>query len=131
VLRKTIVISLLLVFLCANTEIGQLLKLPNLVHHFLEHEKEHDADHDISFVEFITIHYSDKRHHHGKDKQDHQSLPFKTINQNTNTLLAFQKTESFLFQKNRITAETTLVAFTQQLYNSGVFVNIWLPPKLS
>lgn len=110
---------------------GQLLKLPNLLHHFLEHEKEHDTDHDISFVDFIKIHYSDKQHHHGKDKQDHQSLPFKTINQNANILLTFQKMEVFLFNKAITTPETTPVAFTQQLYNLGVFANIWLPPKLS
>ena len=110
---------------------GQLLKIPNLVDHFLEHQKEHDHDHDISLVEFIKIHYSDQQHHHKKGDNEHQSLPFKTLNHTTNSLLAFHKVDTFLFRKNIAALKSSTIVFNPHLYNSSVFVNIWLPPKLS
>ena len=62
-LEKTIAILFIFIFLCANTEIEQLLKLPNLVEHFTEHH-DHDVDKQgISFLEFITIHYNYTQHH--------------------------------------------------------------------
>lgn len=130
-LKKAIVISFVFIFLCANTEMGQLLKLPNLLHHFLEHQKEHDHHDDISLLAFIQIHYADKEHHHKKGDNEHQGLPFKTISHNTTILLAFHKTENFIFKENIEAPKSNAVVFSPQLYNSGVFANIWLPPKLS
>ena len=129
-LRKSIIISLVLLFLSTNTEMIQLLKISNLIDHFLEHQKEHDH-HDISLVEFIKIHYSDQQHHHKKGDNEHQSLPFKTLNHAGSSLLAFQKVETFLFRKNIAAPKSSVIVFSPQLYNSGNFVNIWLPPKLS
>ena len=130
-MKRSIAISFVILFLCANTEMGQLLKLPNLLHHFLEHEKEHDADHNISFVEFIKIHYSDKQQHSYKDKQGHQNLPFKTITQNLNIVLAFQSLNPFSFRKLIAIFANISIPFTQEFYTSNVFACIWLPPKLS
>jgi hypothetical protein len=117
--------------LCANTEIGQLLKLPNLVEHFTEHH-DHDKDKQgISFLEFITIHYNDTQHHSNQEKDNHQSLPFKTINQSVNTVLAFENLTEFSFRKPNTISVNSTVPFPQEFYTSDVFASIWLPPKLS
>jgi hypothetical protein len=130
-LKRLISISFVILFLCSNTEMGQLLKLPNLLHHFLEHQKEHDADHNISFAEFIKIHYNDDQHHQGKDDQNHQNLPFKAITHNGNIAIAFQSVDIFSFCKSTTIFASSPVAFSEQFYTSTVFACIWLPPKLS
>jgi hypothetical protein len=129
VLRKTIVISFIFVFLCANTEIGQVLKLPNLIHHFLEHRGQEDKDHTISFVDFIIIHYNNNQQQN--DKGNHQDLPFKTINSFSNTVLVFENHKVFSFCEPTTVFITSTVPFRKELYTSDVFPCIWLPPKLS
>ncbi len=128
-MKKSIAISFLFIFLCANTEIGQLLKIPTLIQHFKEH---HDDDLDISFADFIDFHYNNDKQHSDTDKHDnHQNLPFKTINTNVNTILAFESQTAFSFRKLNIISLNRTVPFSQDFYISSVFASIWLPPKLS
>ena len=115
--------------MCANTEIGQLLKIPTLIQHFTEH---HDDDLYISFADFIDFHYNNDKQHSDTDKHDnHQNLPFKTINTNVNTILAFESQTAFSFRKLNIISLNRTVPFSQDFYISSVFASIWLPPKLS
>jgi ABC-type Zn2+ transport system substrate-binding protein/surface adhesin len=131
VLRKTIAISFLLIFLCANTEIGQLLKLPNLAEHFFEHH-DHEDEHNISFLDFVKSHYNDNHKHSDTDKHDeHQNLPFKTLNTNVNTVIAFENQPSIIFNKPISIAINNTVPYHKKFYTSNVFACIWLPPKLS
>jgi len=129
-MKKTIAISFLFIFLCANTEIGQLLKLPNLIHHFLEHH-DHENDHNISFIAFVKSHYNNKQHSDTDKHDEHNNLPFKTVNISVNTLFAFNSQTEFLFQ-NLIDISTNIsTPFSKEFYTSNVFACIWLPPKLS
>ena len=130
-MKKIIAISFLFIFLCANTEIGQLLKLPNLIDHFTEHH-DHENDHNISFFDFIKSHYNDNHKHSDTDQHDeHQNLPFKTINTNINTVLAFENQSTISFRKPiRIDVNNT-VPFHKEFYTSNAYTCIWLPPKLS
>ncbi len=129
-LRKTIVISFICIFLCSNTEIGQLLKLTNLIEHFTNHHEEFN-NHNISLLDFIIVHYGDEKHDSDNKENNHQNLPFKTINSNVNTVLAFENHKMFSFRKpNNISVKRT-VPFSPDLYISSVFASIWLPPKLS
>lgn len=116
--------------MCANTEIGQLLKLPSLIQHFTEHH-DHDDNLDISFADFIDFHYNNTEKHSSKENENHQNLPFKTINSNVNTVLAFENQTEFSFRKLNIISLNRTVPFSQDFYISSVFASIWLPPKLS
>ena len=130
-MKKIIAISFLFVFLCANTEIGQLLKLPNLIEHFKEHQ-DHKDEHSLSFIDFVKSHYNDNHKHSDTDKHDeHQNLPFKTINTNVNTVIAFENQPTISFRKPISIVVNNTVPFPQELYTSDVFASIWLPPKLS
>ena len=64
---------LLVVFLSAQTPLGQILKLPLLIEHFYEHKQQSD----VSLIIFIIDHYSHE--HHDADKSEDQQLPFKTV----------------------------------------------------
>ncbi len=114
--------------MCANTEIGQLLKIPTLIQHFTEH---HDDNLDISFADFIDFHYNKTEKHSSKENENHQNLPFKTINTNVNTVLAFESQTEFSFRKPNFISLNRTVPFSRDFYISNVFASIWLPPKLS
>ena len=130
-MKKIIAISFLFIFLCANTEIGQLLKLPNLIEHFFEHH-DHEDERNISFLDFVKSHYNDNHKHSDTDKHDeHQNLPFKTINTHVNTVIAFENQSTISFRKPISIAINNTVPYHREFYTSDVFACIWLPPKLS
>lgn len=128
-MKKTITILFLLVFLCANTEIGQLLKFPNLVHHYFEHS-EHEQDHIVSFIDFVKSHYNNKQHSDKDEHDNHNNLPFKTMN-DSNTILAFDSEIKISFYKPNVISTRSIIPFFQKFYISDFFACIWLPPKLS
>ncbi|QOR74646.1 hypothetical protein IMZ16_04220 [Cruoricaptor ignavus] len=72
-MRKFIAIFFLSVYLLAFTEARQLLKLPDLVGHYITHKHE---DPGTSFYSFLRMHYLES---HGKntDPENHTKLPFK------------------------------------------------------
>jgi hypothetical protein len=72
-MRTTIGISILLLMVSVQTPFGQLLKLPLLVEHFLEHKEKQR----ISFRYFIQDHYTGS--HSDTDLPDDEQLPFKSI----------------------------------------------------
>jgi hypothetical protein len=131
-LKKLIAISLLSIFLCANTEIGQLLRLPALIHHYLEHHDDtSDDDHDISFIDFFKKHYNENNNHSGNAKHDHQNLPFKTTDCHAvNTVIALLQQTVFTLQTTSIIFAKNIASYTEQQYTSKSFSSIWQPPKL-
>ena len=78
-MRKTLAILLISVHLAGNTEVGQLFKLPQLVHHFFRH---HRLDPSISFFEFLAMHYAGDDGTTADDDYDSQ-LPCHNTNHNT------------------------------------------------
>ncbi len=129
-MKKIIAISFLFIFLCANTELGQLLKLPNLITHFTEHNN-HGNNHPVSFLDFVKSHYNTNHKHADTDKHDeHQNLPFKTISTNLNTVIAFENQPIISFLKPISIAINNAVPYHTEFYTSDVFTCIWLPPKL-
>jgi flagellar hook-basal body complex protein FliE len=131
-LKKIIAISLLSIFLCANTEIGQLLKLPTLIHHYFEHHNDKDEDdHDISFIDFLKKHYNENDNHPSNTKHDHQNLPFKTTDCNSiNSVIALVQQTVFTLHTTSIISEKNIAAYTEQHYTSKSFGSIWQPPRL-
>lgn len=81
-MKKIIVLFLITIFLCANTSVGQLLKVPNLLEHYKEHKRD-VAVSSITFIQFIKNHYSKNSQN---SNEEHQDLPFKTFDNTTNVL---------------------------------------------
>jgi hypothetical protein len=72
-MRKILVISLIAVHLFGNTELGQALKLPNLISHYFQH---HRQDPGINFLEFLAMHYGGDDGTTADDDKDNQ-LPYQ------------------------------------------------------
>jgi hypothetical protein len=128
-LKKIIAISFLFVFLGTNTELHQLLRLPVLIHHFLEH---HDQEPDESFADFLNEHYSDQQNHSGANHHEHDSLPFKTTDfAKTNVSLAFVNPTQFSISRLIIFQEKISPIYNRAFYSSAIVSHIWQPPKIS
>jgi hypothetical protein len=131
-LKRIIAISFLSIFLCANTEIGQLLKLPTLIHHFLEHhDDKNDDEYGIGFIDFLKNHYTENDNHSDNAKHDHQNLPFKTCDcQSLSTLIALVQQTVFVLHTSTIISSKNSASYREQHYTSKSFGSIWQPPRL-
>lgn len=127
-MKKVVSISFLIVFLIANTELHEVLKVPLLLEHYLLHKQE---DKNQSFVTFIYKHYvSVQDHFHLQN--DHDGLPLKTkdcIKYNPGIvsflLIPYARLQEAPYQlKQRIFFKKV---FLSNL-NQG---NIWQPPQIS
>jgi hypothetical protein len=129
-LRKYISIALLFVFLSANTELHQLLRLPSLVQHFLEHKQ---ADQSISFISFCKKHYAEENESHAANHHDkHEKLPFKSHDCHVaHHAPIFTESNTFQFEfPISISYQDKMVAIEHQ-YLSTELSNIWQPPKIN
>lgn len=125
-MNKIIAFFLITVFLCANTSIGQLLKVPNLINHYEEHKNEETYVIN-SFVQFIKIHYLLKTN---SNQEEHQDLPFKTFQHNTN-ILYIATFLNFELPLNEYLFKRAKPFFYNKSLQSSFFISIWLPPKIA
>lgn len=123
ILKKLVSILLLTILLLNSSEFDQLVKLPALFSHFIEHRQ---LDNQLSFVSFIKEHYQSNA-----DQSDskHHDLPFKShecqsINQilvldthHTNVTLVYAQIEDEKFE------------LIPDFYNSERVASIWQPPQ--
>src|SRR5690606_33774379 len=73
VVKKVIAVFFLFILLTANTAFGQLLRLPTLVHHYLEHVEWDNS----TLFQFLSEHYATTINHPDDKHHDHEKLPFK------------------------------------------------------
>lgn len=123
-MNKLIVYFLVFVFLCANTSLGQLVKLPNLVEHYKAHKNELSSN-SISFFDYVKLHYAKNV----DNNQDHQNLPFKTLDNSISVLFVFP------FMTFQILIVNSIIAikkkfFYNKSFTSNLIISIWLPPKI-
>lgn len=98
-------------YLLGNTEAGQLVNLPKLITHYHQHKQ---LDSDVSFVDFVNMHYFGDDGITSDDNQDNE-LPFRQLHKpfsaiayivpplasfNSNT--TFVTPEKLIFVKNEI-----------------------------
>ena len=75
-LKNLVAISFIFLHLSTTTELGELFKLPALVHHYFEHEEEHDS---ASIFHFLAEHYAELHAAQNLQHDDHHKhLPFKS-----------------------------------------------------
>jgi hypothetical protein len=72
-MRTGAAIFLLLLLVSVHTPIGQFLKLPMLVEHFIKHQNNNAT----SLIGFLEEHYS--AGHDDADRMEDEQLPFKSI----------------------------------------------------
>ncbi len=128
-MKKTIAIYILFSFLISNTELHQLLKLPVLIHHYIEHQ---DQDQGISFSQFLSKHYNSEENHADTGHNDHKNLPFKT-NDCTSIHVSVAAEHKFVFSicHPNIASENISTVYNEIFYSSAILNKIWQPPQFS
>lgn len=124
-MRKAGVIILTALFLLSNTEFHELLKLPLLVVHYIEHKTETP---DITIAQFFDIHYNSET----KDddyKRDAQ-LPFKSVEHTSPNFFAFITHYDVKLPVLHFNTDTELSTYRTPFISFQLLSNIWQPPKL-
>lgn len=126
-MKKLFAISFLFVYLLSTTELSQLLKMPLLVEHFIEHKEENKH---LTLQQFLYTHYAmgDVK---DADYEKDMKLPFKTrdncLASIINVYLPSQKvviTKPVQFTQNQHFK-------TQETFLQSTFLsNIWQPPRV-
>jgi hypothetical protein len=126
-LKKAICILFLGTFLFSSTELRQLLKLPLLIQHYVEHKEQNK---DISLWAFLSMHYEEA----GKvdiDYSKDQQLPFKSHDGFSGaTLGSFVPTAFYSLVEKTFKQETVTHIVSNEYFISSVYLSsIWQPPK--
>ncbi len=128
--KKMFAILFLITYMLSTTELIQLLKLPVLVEHFAEHKAQSP---DITFIEFITLHYKgDHLDNHPEDDDYDQDKKLPFITHNNVLTVCCTGVPSFLFEvRKRIPQSGTLKRQVHNdLFKSNTYLSaIWQPPK--
>ena len=127
-MKKVVSNSFLVIFLFANTELHEVLKVPLLLEHYMLHKQE---DKNQSFLTFLYKHYVLVQDHFHL-QNDHDGLPLKTkdcIKYNPGIVsflvIPYARLQEAPYQlKQRI--------FFKKVFLSNVNQgNIWQPPQIS
>ena len=121
-MRRKFSIGLLLLYLALFTEVPQVIRLPILVSHFIEHQ---ELVHEMSFLQFLVMHYNTDTPHDDTDME----LPFKDCcNSVATTSFALPE------QKITLTSQTIIKApeffcFNLAFVPSSHLAEIFQPPR--
>lgn len=115
----------------ATTELYQLLKLPFLVEHFIQHKEQNQ---DITLVEFLCLHYA-----HGDvkdaDYEEDMKLPFKSHSNSFTTsildVVATAVLKIVIHPKPNPVQLKVIISSKEAFFASSYHSNIWQPPKFS
>ncbi len=116
-------IGLFLIYLISFTEFKEVLRLPLLVQHYGEHKAQAG---EMSFVEFLTMHYKTDVAHDDRDNR----LPFKDCNHSfivQVVVLPIQK----ISLSDRMEVNTPSYQFFYLLHEPKLIAaDIFQPPKI-
>lgn len=124
-MNKAIAIFFMLIFLVSTTELGQVLKFPLLVEHYVEHTQKSP---ELTVWGFLQIHYSESHKEEG-DPVD-KELPFVSHGHFISIVGIVNYTSFIKMDKVRFnTFHNKIHAFDEDEVESLYLSSIWQPPK--
>ena len=113
------------ILLASLIEMENLIKLPYLIDHYLEHKEKATK---FSAIEFFTLHYGAQEASHDQEEHEgHENLPFKH-HDCTSSQIAFINT-SLLESNSTQTHSISYSNFYQSMYSIDFASSVWQPPK--
>jgi hypothetical protein len=125
--KKLIAAITLIGFLSSTTEVHELFKLQHLVSHYFEHSSK---DGNISFAEFLHVHYSHDHDNHKDEHHDKGCLPFQGDHGCLGNYINYFSSADPI----KITLKQQVTSIEQQPLLPTIIVSdylskIWQPPK--
>ncbi|WP_310503723.1 hypothetical protein [Riemerella anatipestifer] len=126
--RKFIIYGFITCYLVSFSEVREVLKLPVLIEHFIEHRSSNP---EMSFGQFITLHYL-SGDVHDDDYNEDMKLPFKSQNQTIAVMLLAIPPASFDFniKSSKIHKEKSQNFGYSEGFTMGSSVSVFRPPRL-
>lgn len=126
-MKRYIALVLLVIYITPIAVFHQLLKLPYLIEHFVEHKEENS---NLTFLSFLKMHYDDDNIKYADYEKD-RKLPFKSHQSSVNVgFVVFMDYEKLELNFNSVFKEpTTKNFYTKKPFKSSYLSSIWQPPK--
>jgi hypothetical protein len=122
--KKFLVLFLLSTYFFSTTELRQLLKIPVLISHYLDHKEEDD----MTFVSYIVHHYGG--HEKDADWETDMKLPFMQHSDLLNILVIANNNHFTLNNKIPLWSVSKITVYYQDNNIPNSYLSsIWQPPK--
>jgi hypothetical protein len=120
-----VAVILTLIISITSTDVIQLIKLPKLAQHFLEH-RENDGE--ISFFDFLAEHYIHPKT--DNDSAQDMELPFKQVEYSACLIvLAIPHSHTVCLKPRTFRVDKHLSEKPEIPFDSEYTSGIWQPPK--
>lgn len=124
-MKRLFFIVLLSLYVLAATETYQLLKLPFLIEHYLDHQS---LENHLGLVDFFVMHYT-LEHEHAKEHQSDTRLPFKQVH--VADFAIVHQWECPTIERKPAPAFLALPTFASPLFfiPTAPTASVWQPPR--
>ena len=123
-MKRLLAISVILLYVNSNTEFHEVFRLPLLVEHFTEHKK---LVGDISFWEFLVMHYKTNASHDADDSR----LPFKDPAHSFTASTLAIPIHKIILRDTPIIAEVSHISSYKESFIASHLSDIFQPPRLA
>lgn len=120
--RRFLAISLLVLYFNSYTELHEALRLPVLFEHYAEHKMQVS---DMSFWEFLVMHYKSDVNHDDHDGQ----LPFKVPGHSFVAAATAIPVAKFVFKEVQSQAEVIHASTYEETTHASYLQKIFQPPR--
>lgn len=126
-MKKSFIIVILFTYVISLTEFKQLVKLPTLVEHFLEHREKDNA---LSLLQFLHMHYASSTVNDADYAED-MKLPFKSHDGCLSaSSIAFVPNSFEEFSTKPVISEVIgFSSYSENSFPDAYLSSIWQPPK--
>ena len=123
-MKRLLSISLLLLYINSYTEFHEALRLPILLEHYAEHKQ---LVKDMSFSEFLTMHYKTDVSHDDQDSR----LPFKDIHHSFTVPVIALPIQKIVLEETIPLTEISHSSIYTEAYIASHLSVIFQPPRHS
>ncbi|WP_342086410.1 hypothetical protein [Dyadobacter sp. OTU695] len=116
---------ILFIVILDTTSLCQVYKMPLLLRHFEEHQS---LNHEITFTDFLSMHYLGKDINDNDDDKDMQ-LPFKKVEAHTSSFIFVPLAPVFTFRRVYLPVKAEYGPAVPQVAYSTVLGSLFRPPR--
>ncbi|GAA4205383.1 hypothetical protein GCM10022289_24700 [Pedobacter jeongneungensis] len=122
-----VVIFLLFPVIVFNASVREVIKAPQLISHFIQH---HQLDAQISFIDFLEMHYFGHDLNDNDDEED-MKLPFKKIDGHHVISIAVPAERFILLKAACLNLLPACTFSYEPKYSNPTFGSLFRPPMAS